>query len=113
MERPYLIIIVTDGCPTGESEDELRDAILECSKFLGAKGYRKDAVRFCLSQIGTDDDAKAFMNKLDMDHEVLEVLYRTPELIDARYDELRHNKDELEDWLLSMLLSPVQALNAE
>ncbi|KAK2786426.1 hypothetical protein FQN53_006581 [Emmonsiellopsis sp. PD_33] len=113
LERPYLIMIITDGCPYGEDEDELRKAILECSSFLGSKGYRKDAVRFCLCQIGTDDDAKVFMNKLDMDDQVLEVLYRTSELLDARYDELRQNEAELEDWLLAMLLSPVQVLNAE
>ncbi|KAK2804009.1 hypothetical protein FQN50_006815, partial [Emmonsiellopsis sp. PD_5] len=76
LERPYLIMIITDGCPWDEDEDKLRKAILECSSFLGSKGYRKD-VRFCLCQIGTDDDAKVFMNKLDMDDQVLEVLYRT------------------------------------
>ncbi|KLJ11738.1 hypothetical protein EMPG_09649 [Blastomyces silverae] len=113
LERPYLVMIITDGVPSDENTDRLRNEVLECSKFLGTKGYRKDAVRFCLSQIGTDVEAKDFMNKLDMDDEVLEVLYRTSELLDARYDELRQNEAELEDWLLSMLLSPVQALNAE
>ncbi|EER44012.1 ankyrin repeat protein [Histoplasma capsulatum var. duboisii H88] len=77
LERPYLIMIITDGCPTLEPSDQLRNVILDCSQFLGDKGYRKD------------------------------------ELVDTRYDELRQNEAELEDWLLSMLLSPVQALNAE
>ncbi|KAL2378207.1 hypothetical protein RJZ90_006172 [Blastomyces dermatitidis] len=99
LERPYLVMIITDGFPSGESQDQLRNEILECSQFLGTKGYRKDAVRFCLSQIGTDDEAKDFMNKLDMDDEVLQVLYRTSELLDARYDELRKNEAELEDWV--------------
>ncbi|QSS51051.1 ankyrin repeat protein [Histoplasma capsulatum var. duboisii H88] len=113
LERPYLIMIITDGCPTLEPSDQLRNVILDCSQFLGDKGYRKDAVRFCLSQIGQNQEARDFMDKLVMDSEVLKVLHRTVELVDTRYDELRQNEAELEDWLLSMLLSPVQALNAE
>lgn len=101
LERPYLIMIITDGCPTLEPSDQLRNVILECSQFLGDKGYRKDgkqfkhsiyaschaqyapttdiytAVRFCLSQIGQNQEARDFMDKLVMDSEVLKVLHRT------------------------------------
>lgn len=98
LARPYLVMIMTDGCPWDENVDELRNSILDCGKRLTAAGYRKDstyptpsrcaqdvtnhhpskpAVRFCLSQIGTDDDARAFLDSLDMDDDVGEVLYRT------------------------------------
>lgn len=42
LERPYLILILTDGCPWMEDEDTFRNAIVECSRFLDRNGYRKD-----------------------------------------------------------------------
>lgn len=45
LERPYLVLIITDGCPSGEENDDdskLRKSILDCSIFLENKGYRKD-----------------------------------------------------------------------
>lgn len=112
LERPYLILIITDGCPQDESEDQLRNSIVDCSRFLAANGYRKDVVRFCISQIGRDNNAKEFMDRLDVDEEVLEVLHRTAELIDERYDKLKKNEATLENWLLEILLSPIQSLNS-
>ncbi|KAI1496869.1 ankyrin repeat protein [Biscogniauxia marginata] len=112
LERPYLVMVTTDGCPWQEPEDQFRTTILECTKKLAGKGYRKDAVRFCISQIGTDEDAKDFMNALASDDQVLEVLHRTSELLDTRYDELVENEKSLEAWLLTMLLSPLQSLDS-
>ncbi|KAI0599009.1 ankyrin repeat protein [Biscogniauxia sp. FL1348] len=112
LERPYLVLVTTDGCPWLEAEDMLRTVVLECARRLAGRGYRRDAVRFCLSQIGTDPEAKEFMDSLDMDSEVLEVLHRTSELLDARFDELVDNEKNLETWLLTMLLSPLQSLKA-
>ena len=42
LERPYLVMIITDGCPWNEPEDQLRTSILECSKLLEANGHRKN-----------------------------------------------------------------------
>ncbi|KAL2825953.1 hypothetical protein BDW59DRAFT_161332 [Aspergillus cavernicola] len=112
LERPYLILIITDGCPWMEKEDTFRNSIVQCSEFLVKNGYRKDAVRFCLNQIGTHEDAKEFLDSFETDRQVLEVLHRTAGHIDERYVELRENEKELEDWLLSMLLSPVKLLKA-
>lgn len=113
LERPYLIIITTDGCPTQEAEDTLRTVVLECAEKLSKKGYRRDAVTFCLNQIGDDDEAKAFLNNIEADGKVQETLHRTSELLDDRYEELKENADELEAWLLVMLLSPLQSINKE
>ncbi|KAL3472854.1 hypothetical protein BJX99DRAFT_261920 [Aspergillus californicus] len=115
LERPYLILVLTDGCPWGEhrnDEHTFRNAIVECSRFLDRNGYRKDAVRFCLSQIGTHEDAEWFLDSFESDHEALEVLHRTAGHIDQRYTDLRNNEKELEDWLLSMLLKPIKLLKA-
>jgi hypothetical protein len=42
LERPYLILILTDGCPWMEAEDAFRNAVVDCAKFLDRNGYRKD-----------------------------------------------------------------------
>jgi hypothetical protein len=42
LERPYLIMIITDGCPSVEPNDALRNSILECGKRLKAAAYRRD-----------------------------------------------------------------------
>ncbi|KAH6849642.1 ankyrin repeat protein [Chaetomium sp. MPI-CAGE-AT-0009] len=99
LKSAYLIMIITDGCPWDENTDELRNSILECGRRLKAAGYRRDAVRFCLSQIGTDDDARAFLDSLDMDDDLEDVLYRTAELVDAKYEELRENEKDLQSWV--------------
>ncbi|KAF5866561.1 hypothetical protein ETB97_011446 [Aspergillus alliaceus] len=40
LERPYLILTITDGCPTTEKEDTFETAITECNRKLVAKKYR-------------------------------------------------------------------------
>jgi len=42
LERPYLILVLTDGCPWTEHVTTFRNAVVECARFLDAKGYRKD-----------------------------------------------------------------------
>lgn len=45
LERPYLIMIITDGAPWREKSDTFRNVILECSRRLEAaqpNAYRKD-----------------------------------------------------------------------
>ncbi|KAF4626241.1 hypothetical protein G7Y89_g11917 [Cudoniella acicularis] len=92
LERPYLIMIITDGCPWQEPTQELRKSIMGCRKFLEERGYRKDTVRFCINQIGTDEDAVEFMDDLVMATEIMDVLYRTTELLDEKYNDYRYDK---------------------
>lgn len=46
LERPYLILTITDGSPQGEEEDRLRNAIVECSRKLVKNGYKRDGKSF-------------------------------------------------------------------
>ncbi|PGG97209.1 hypothetical protein AJ79_09292 [Helicocarpus griseus UAMH5409] len=77
LERPFLISTITDGCPSNEEPSTFRNAILECTKRLSSKGYEKQAVRFCLSQIGNDEEAVEFLETFERDKDTEEVLYRT------------------------------------
>lgn len=42
LERPYLILTITDGSPEGEEEDQFRNAIVECSRRLVQRNYKPD-----------------------------------------------------------------------
>lgn len=42
LERPYLILTITDGSPEGEEEDQFRNAIVECSRRLAQQNYKPD-----------------------------------------------------------------------
>ncbi|KAI1478177.1 hypothetical protein K445DRAFT_311478 [Daldinia sp. EC12] len=136
LKRPFLVLVTTDGYPTkekagksgsagkidengNEDADRFRKEIHECAmKFENSKeGYRKDVVRFSISQIGKkisyvedEEKVRAFLDGLEYDADIEDVLYRTAELMDARYDELRQNEKDLEGWLLTTLLSPLQSL---
>ncbi|KAI0408338.1 hypothetical protein F4802DRAFT_604987 [Xylaria palmicola] len=134
VKRPWLVLIITDGYPTKESampgapageEDEnrnqdpdrLRKEIRQLGKELEKHDYRQDVVRFSISQIGkkisyTDDEEKVklFLDGLESDPDIQDVLYRTAEIMDAKYDALKQNEKNLEVFLLTTLLSPLQSL---
>ncbi|KAI1174355.1 hypothetical protein F4777DRAFT_386245 [Nemania sp. FL0916] len=134
IKRPWLVLVTTDGYPTSEKAmpgtlagpldenrnedpDRMRKEIRTLGKELENAGYRKDVVRFSISQIGKkisykDDElkVKAFLDGLETDPEIQDVLYRTAEILDARYETLRDNEKDLEVFLLKTLLSPLQSL---
>ncbi|KAI8627918.1 hypothetical protein F5Y19DRAFT_440392 [Xylariaceae sp. FL1651] len=120
---PFLILVSTDGYPTrekamdgdpagqededhNEDPDRFRKEIRKCGDSLVQKGYRKDVVKFVISQIGKkisyEEDAqkvKKFLDGLEFDPEIQDVLYRTTDLMDARYEELRDNKKDMDVWV--------------
>ncbi|EAL86852.2 ankyrin repeat protein [Aspergillus fumigatus Af293] len=100
LERPYLIMMITDGCPTAEAENTLKDVVMECGRKLREKGYERQAVMFQISQIGNDQGADNFLKTLMADESALnEVLRATAEKLDEKYESLRKNERELEEWV--------------
>ncbi|TGJ81732.1 hypothetical protein E0Z10_g7027 [Xylaria hypoxylon] len=134
VKRPWLVLVTTDGYPTkeqamdgapagpkdenqNEDADRFRKEIRRLGKELEKKDYRQDVVRFSISQIGkkisyTDDEEKVklFLDGLESDPDIQDVLYRTAEIMDAKYDALKQNEKNLEVFLLTTLLSPLQSL---
>ncbi|KAI2619927.1 hypothetical protein GGR54DRAFT_601838 [Hypoxylon sp. NC1633] len=136
IKRPFLIICITDGFPTAEKamdggaqakadpeyrnedSDRFRKEIRRLVMELENKGYNKEVVRFSISRIGniTDSDDKReadrFWDGLQSDDVVPDVLYMTPDIMDEKYN-LKKDQVELETWLLTVLLSPMQSLLSE
>ena len=45
LQRPYLILIVTDGATNNEDPNTLKKAIIECGRRLTGRGYPQEGMR--------------------------------------------------------------------
>jgi len=106
-QRPLLVCAITDGDPSSEPVTAFKDAIVECRRKLVAADYEPTSVMFCISQIGTDLKAAAFLAGLRDDDEIRDVLYCTADRLDGAFDEMRANEARLEEWLLELLTKPI------
>ena len=107
LARPLLICIITDGHPTDNPESTLKDKIAECKRRLKAYNYTPASVQFCISQIGGDRKATKFLEDLEKSKKIHDVLHRTTDRLDEKYETLRNNHDKLDVWLLEMLTNPI------
>ncbi|KAI0538894.1 hypothetical protein GGR58DRAFT_273946 [Xylaria digitata] len=132
IKRPYLLMCLTDGFPTQEramegvtsgpedanqnqDADRFRKEIRKCGQLLEAQDYKMEVVRFSISRLGNitdwEDKAEAdkFWDGLRSDDQIQDVLYMTEDILDEKYNMKKDQKD-LEVWLLTTLLAPMQSL---
>ncbi|KAJ6031364.1 hypothetical protein N7540_002096 [Penicillium herquei] len=119
-QRPVIVSIIIDGEPCDEGENTLKNVIMQCGRRLAARGYRKTAVRFQITQIGSDPDAEKFLNYMRNDSKLkdLNILNirdgereqgtfqqlerstdRILDKIDSKLKKFRDNDGELEKWV--------------
>jgi hypothetical protein len=111
-KRPLLICIITDGDPTQEADETLQNAIVECKKTLVDAGYEATAVMFCVSQIGDEPKAKAFIDGLRNNPLLKDVLYCTTDQLDTKFQQMQADERGLESWLLHLLTGPIMQRDA-
>lgn len=70
LQKPLLIIAVTDGAPGGEDRNTLVRVLVNASRFLKQTRYGPDAMSVQLAQIGNDMKARAFLEEIDSHPEV-------------------------------------------
>ena len=70
LQKPVLIIAITDGQPLGEPKNSVHEAILYASSELSRTRYGQGAVSFQFAQVGTDADAAKFLAGLDSDPQI-------------------------------------------
>ncbi|KAI1743222.1 hypothetical protein F4680DRAFT_409544 [Xylaria scruposa] len=132
VKYPFLVMCITDGFPTQEramegaapgpedanqnqDADRFRKELRLCAKKLDEKDHKQEVVRFSLSRLGniTDwedkRDADLFWDGLKSDPELQDVLYMTEDILDEKYN-TKQDQKELEVWLLTTLLSPLQSV---
>lgn len=63
LNKPLLVIIITDGQPTDNASGDFQRHIKEVKTHFGGRGM----VAFQIAQVGNDPDAQAFLASLDTD----------------------------------------------
>lgn len=70
MQKPILVITITDGEPTSEPESKIKKVIKTIKDYASKSSYGPGAVAFEFAQVGKDQDAQNFLGRLDNDREV-------------------------------------------
>ncbi|DBB03580.1 hypothetical protein WJX82_002975 [Trebouxia sp. C0006] len=70
LQKPVLVITITDGEPTSEPESKIVKVIKNMKAFASKSQYGSGAVAFEFAQVGKDTDAQAFLGRLDNDKDV-------------------------------------------
>ncbi|KAK6349037.1 hypothetical protein TWF730_009797 [Orbilia blumenaviensis] len=73
--KPLIVVVITDGAPTGEGEDAFKDAVINCKGSKEVMGYGEAAVIFIISKIGNDGCAESFLRQLKRCKELSEWVY--------------------------------------
>ncbi|KAJ4125940.1 hypothetical protein NW765_001715 [Fusarium oxysporum] len=103
LDRPFLVLTITDGEPSPEPVDTFKKTIEECGRRLDQKDYPQESTMFLISQVGNDPHADKFLDSLSGDTAIDRVLFRSSERLHEKYAELRDNEGELEEWVTSLL----------
>jgi hypothetical protein len=67
MQKPLLIICITDGQPAGENQNTLTETVQYAVQAAQRSPYGPGAVAFQFAQVGNDQKATEFLAKLDND----------------------------------------------
>ena len=75
LRKPVLVIIITDGQPTGESQRDISNIILGASRQLQQNPrYGRGALAFQFAQVGNDIKAREFLKQLDENREIGDII---------------------------------------
>lgn len=67
LQKPILVIVITDGEPTGEPPGTVSNVIKNAKNLVGNSQYGPGAVAFEFAQVGKDQKAQQFLGTLDRD----------------------------------------------
>lgn len=70
LDKPVLVITITDGQPAGEPHSTVGDVIRYAVDELSRTRYGRGAASFQFSQVGTDQRAREFLGTLDEDPQI-------------------------------------------
>ncbi|KAJ1706327.1 ankyrin repeat protein [Aspergillus flavus] len=114
LPKPYLIMTITDGAPNEENKslsplgtdnDVIRSVIADAVNALKTHQpipYSPDAVSYTISQIGDDQNSKAFLAGLKNNPVPDNVLYVTSESLDSQFADFKNNLDDLDNYLYNL-----------
>jgi hypothetical protein len=75
LQKPVLVITITDGQPTGESLNHVNQVMLQASQEVQKNPrFGKGALSFQFAQVGNDLKAREFLGKLDEDASIGDII---------------------------------------
>ncbi|WVQ81562.1 hypothetical protein IAT38_003686 [Cryptococcus sp. DSM 104549] len=109
LQKPVVIISITDGVPAGEPKEEIFNVILRANQQLSQSRYGADAVSYQFAQVGDDMKAMKFLEELD-NHPVCGPLVDCTSNFEAEQAEmLRKTGMSLDPmmWIVKLLMGPI------
>lgn len=70
LEKPILVITITDGEPVGEPRNTVSNVIKNAKTMVSNSVYGPGAIAFEFAQVGKDIKAQAFLGQLDNDPDI-------------------------------------------
>ncbi|KAI4630353.1 hypothetical protein J4E80_001288 [Alternaria sp. BMP 0032] len=110
MQKPVLVIAITDGQPAGEASSKIFEVIKETYRQLQSTPYGRGAVAFEFAQVGNDTTARQFLSRLDEDPEVGPMVDCTSNFENEQEEMMRANPpvDLTPDlWIIKLLLGAI------
>lgn len=112
LQKPVLIIAVTDGAPAGEDRYTIVKVIKAASEELARTRYGPDALSIQFAQIGNDQGARAFLEELDKNPSIGGLIDTTSNFEVEQDDCARANPPfnlTPDLWLVKMLLGGIDS----
>jgi len=109
LQKPLLVIAITDGAPAGEPADRISQVISGANRELQQTQYGPDAVSYQLSQVGNDKKAQQFLSSLDDDPAIGRLIDQTMDFEYEQAQMLQKSGEDLtpEMWIMKLLLGPI------
>lgn len=108
MDKPVLVITITDGHPAGENSSTIFKVIKDAKARLANSRFGPGAVAFQFAQVGNDLKAREFLAKLDTDREVGAMVDCTS-TFEVEQDEMARQGVELtpSTWIVKLLMGAI------
>ncbi|KAI5453906.1 hypothetical protein NCC49_004901 [Naganishia albida] len=111
LQKPLLVICITDGAPAGEPADKVFDVISRAHDELARTRYGPDAVSFQFAQVGDDRKAEEFLSALDAHPKVGPLIDSTGnyEMESAQFLRMSGQSMDPSLWIIKMLLGAIDS----
>ncbi|KAL2828585.1 hypothetical protein BJY01DRAFT_228337 [Aspergillus pseudoustus] len=112
LQKPVLVITITDGQPAGEPLDSVAQGIRYAVDEVSRSQYGRGAVAFQFSQVGNDTKARDFLGSLDNDPSIGNLIDCTSNF-EVEQDEMSRASPPIhltrELWCAKLLLGSIDA----
>jgi len=111
LQKPVVIVTITDGTPAGENKDEIVNVIVRANQELQRSRYGADAVSYQFAQVGNDLKATAFLEQLDNHPQIGDLIDCTSSFEIEQEEMKRKSGIDLDPmtWLVKLLMGPIDS----